>query len=303
MLSMLLLSCSHSSVSSYSESDQEIVSALITSKQISEASGIAVSKTNLDTIWINNDSGNSASVFAVDEQGKQKTQLDIIGVNNIDWEDLAIFEIEGRSYILIADVGDNQAKRKSYQLDFVREPDFGHAPFPSHLSIKPEWSITYNYEDGPRDCESVAVDVANQQILLLSKREEIPVLYQLPLRPEKPSDVVATKLGAIKPFPRSGQRFFRLLDLVGYTHQPTGMDIASDGSAVVVLTYGMPITTLLKRILLKRILFQKITIGFRCFLRNPSPFPFLNSGKQKALVLTHRGDTSLWYLRNYQRLY
>ncbi|WP_146194531.1 hypothetical protein [Vibrio albus] len=217
---------------------ENLLSGVIHSENISEASGIAVSKQNRDIIWINNDSGNRASVFGVDSTGKQEVQLDITGTENTDWEDLATFQFEGRSYILIADVGDNGTSRKHYTIHIVQEPDLSQTDMPVHLTLQPKWNITFTYPDGEHDCESVAVDAKRQQVLLLSKREEVPILYQLPLTPKNQKQSIARELGPIKPFPAPGQTYFRLIDLLGYTSQPTGMDIAPDGSGVAVLTYG-----------------------------------------------------------------
>jgi hypothetical protein len=48
------------------------------------------------------------------------------------------------------------------------------------------WRVRFRFEDGPRDCEAMAVDPEQPRALLLSKRTEPPVLYELTLLPGAP---------------------------------------------------------------------------------------------------------------------
>lgn len=210
-----------------------VFSEIITDRNLSEVSGMATSRIHEDVLWVVNDSGNSASVYALTVKGDLLVTLNVEGVFNNDWEDLASFEHEGKAYILIADVGDNGAKRSKCFLHFIEEPDIRKIGKATSLAVTPSWSIAYTYEDGPRDCESVAVDVVNGQILLLSKRDLPPTLYELPLTKEKIA--VAKKCASIKPLPKriSGNAAF-----TSYSNQPTAMDISADGSSALFLTYG-----------------------------------------------------------------
>ncbi len=204
----------------------------ITDRALSEVSGIAASRKNKDILWALNDSGNSASVYALNPDGSLVRTLNIKGVSNNDWEDIACFKLDGKSYILIADVGDNYAKRSKCFLHFIEEPDLSDQKEMPVISVKPSWSITYTYEDGARDCESVAFDSQDKKILLLSKRDNPPVLYELPVKMDK--NAVAKKLAAIEPFPDKSD------DILAFgiiTNQPTAMDISSDGLSAIVLTY------------------------------------------------------------------
>ncbi len=215
-----------------------MISTVIQDKDISEASGIAISRRDNQLVWINNDSGNSADIFAVNRQGERVATVTIpdVDLEWLDWEDLASFELDGKPYLLVADVGDNFSSHWRYTLYFLPEPDLSELPKGAHIELKPEWTMHFVYEDGPRDCESVAVDVKHRKILLLSKRNEPPVLYSLPLRKIKAA--TAKRLGEVPAFPEPEERHLRMVDLLGYTTMPTGMDIAADGSGLVVLTYG-----------------------------------------------------------------
>ncbi|WP_350431841.1 hypothetical protein ABIS04_17150 [Shewanella sp. H8] len=237
----------------------------ITAPSIDEASGLAVSRINDHILWTHNDSGDTARLFAIDTQGNQLATVNIEGVTNIDWEDIASFTLHNQSYLLIADIGDNHAKRLQYQLHLIKEPDLSQLHGNNVLSVKPSWSMTFTYPDGAHDCESVAVDVAKQKILLLTKRDDLPILYSLPLidpslgqtETNHSTDSLAThatntltthssvqkfnqqakRLGEIAPLPTAMRDYTSIYTWIGYAGKPTAMDISADGLSAVVLTY------------------------------------------------------------------
>ncbi|AZG74785.1 hypothetical protein [Shewanella livingstonensis] len=221
----------------------------ITAPSIDEASGFAVSRLNDNILWVHNDSGDTARIFAIDSQGHQLATVNITGVKNNDWEDIASFVYQGESYLLIADVGDNQAKRSQYQLHLIKEPDLSQLNGQKTLSAKPVWSMTFTYPDGSHDCESVAVDSVKGKILLLTKRDTLPILYELPLiapalghRASNNSSVQmvskqAKKLGEIAPLPTAILDYASIYTWIGFAGKPTAMDISADGLSAVVLTY------------------------------------------------------------------
>ncbi|MGI2170448.1 hypothetical protein ACROAE_09660 [Shewanella sp. MF05960] len=220
----------------------------ITAPSIDEASGLAVSRINDQILWVHNDSGDTARIFAIDTQGQQLATLNITGVKNTDWEDIASFVYEGESYLLIADVGDNQAKRSQYQLHLIKEPDLSLLNGQNNLSAQPVWSMTFTYPDGAHDCESVAVDSVKGKILLLTKRDTLPILYELPLMApsvqsgsnNSPAQVMnkqAKRLGEIAPLPTAVLDYVSIYTWAGFAGKPTAMDISADGLSAVVLTY------------------------------------------------------------------
>jgi len=208
----------------------------LTDKNISEASGMAASRRTKGLFWVHNDGGNPAVIYALWENGRVLGQLHLTQAKNIDWEDMASFTWKNRHFLLIADVGDNSSKRKNCTLYIIEEPSVtdikGKDP-----GIIPRWRIDFVYEDGPRDCEAVAVDISTGHCLLLSKRDDPPALYGLPLFPSPDkSPVVAVKTALVSAVPPPG-----LEDLLqpygGNRSQPTAMDMTSDGQTLVILTY------------------------------------------------------------------
>jgi hypothetical protein len=209
----------------------------IVDPRIQEASGLAASRINPDTLWIINDSGNLPILYAISFSGQLIQSCIISEASNRDWEDLAVFSRDGQSYLLIADVGDNRARRRECSLLIVREPALAETADQSSATLPIEQRIHFQYADGPRDCEAVAVDIQNKRILLVSKRTEPPELYTLPLPDRNSQDALtAQKVAAIPTIPPLTKR-----DLAWkygqYIAQPTAMDCSPDGRRLTVLTY------------------------------------------------------------------
>lgn len=209
------------------------LSGLILDPQLDEISGLAASHTHVDTLWVLNDGGNPAQLFAVGKRGGLLATFRIAGVANTDWEDLAAFELDGRHYLLVADTGDNGGLRKTLQLHVVEEPQTL-----ADATLAPVWSIVFRWPDGARDCEAVAVDAARGEILLVSKRRRPPELFSLPLRPQGDGLQVARLLGHLAGIPRPSAGELRDNARQAYIHhQVTAADLSPDGRALAVLTY------------------------------------------------------------------
>lgn len=203
---------------------------------VREASGMAVSRALPDALWVANDSGNDPVLYAINDRGEMIADVGVADVGNRDWEDLAAFRLDGVPYLLIADVGDNVARRTTCDLVVIRDPLLDRSPGLLPDAVSPAWTVTYRYPDGPRDCEAVAVDADRNQVLLLSKRNDPPELYTVPLRPDSVDVVVAERVGEAPsiPPPTAGD----LLQPYGrFRSQPTGMDFLNAGRDLVVLTY------------------------------------------------------------------
>jgi hypothetical protein len=214
-----------------------VIAGKIVHPAVREASGLAPSRRHRDVLWLINDSGNPPVLYAVGTNGVARGEYRVKGAQNRDWEDLASFRLGGVPYLMVADVGDNSAKHGTCTLYIVREPDVVREAPKKSKTLPLSWTVRFRYEDGPRDCESVAVHAASRRILLLSKRTRPPVLYELPLRRGDAKDVAtARRLAEIANIPPPTKE--DLKDRQGrYSSQPTAMDMASDGTAIAVLTY------------------------------------------------------------------
>ena len=205
-----------------------------------EASGLAASRRTTDLYWTHNDSGGEPVLFALAADGSKRGAVRLAGTANFDWEDCASFEKDGRAWLLAADIGDNFATRAGCVLHLFVEPAADRLRPGGELELRHDYSIHFVYEDGPRDCESVAVDAQEGFVYLLSKRNTPARLYRLPLKPA-PADqpAVARFLGPVPhlPQPTAAQQLLQT-PTGALRGMPCAMDFAPDGSAALVLTYG-----------------------------------------------------------------
>jgi len=216
----------------------------LASPELSETSGLATSRRRDDLLWAINDSGTAPRLHAVGVDGADRGFTTVEGVDAVDWEDLASFDLAGRSYLLIADTGDNLSWHERSSLLVVEEPELAGAALPPGSVTKPAWRILFQFEDGPRDCEAVAVD--GDRVLLIDKRSQPPGLYELPLRPEAatnptsdaPPVSVARRIGSVAGIPPPTRSDVAAARWLGrYFAMPTAFDLSVDGRFAVVLTY------------------------------------------------------------------
>lgn len=200
------------------------------SPAVTEASGLAASPTDPRFLWVVNDSGDTARIHLFQIDGTPRGILTIDHARNIDWEDLASFQFHGRSYLLIADTGDNSAVRKSRTLYLVGEPPLPEPDQNLDLHAKSLRTITFSLPGNTSaDIESIAFDPRSQNILFLTKRTLPPELHSIPFLPQK-DPVISTRITNINV---STPASF----LIPFASQPTGMAISADGSEMAIVTY------------------------------------------------------------------
>lgn len=209
------------------------VTGRLEDSKIREASGLARSQVNADVLWIINDNGAKEIVHAIDHSGARLGEFKLKKSKNKDWEDLASFRLDDKPYLMVADIGDNNAKRADRTLYFVEEP----APV-ARGEEKRAWRVNFTYPDGPRDAEAAAVDSDAQLALVLSKRDLPPRLYAMPLQPDNEETVTATLLGSINSLQKPSRQEVKFAPKnKSWYWQPVGMDISADNLAAVILTY------------------------------------------------------------------
>jgi len=185
--------------------------------RLNESSGLVASMRQPGTLWSINDSGSFDRLYRVGPQGEALGRVSIDGAWLRDAESLALWRHAGQDWVLIADVGDNRQWRGSVAIHAVPEPA------PDDESATVAWSIRFQYPDGPRDAEAVAVDVSADDLLVLSKRDEPPRLYRVSMdHLDEPGLRTAEFIGTAN---------------IGPDDEVTGMDITPDGRTLAVVSY------------------------------------------------------------------
>ena len=92
----------------------------------------------------------------MNKSGDLLTRASISGATSSDWEDLASFELGGKSYLIVGDFGDNPRARSEYRLYIIEEPIYDPQQT-SGNSYPIVRTIKYQYDNGKQNCESVGV--------------------------------------------------------------------------------------------------------------------------------------------------
>jgi hypothetical protein len=209
----------------------------IESNGLVECSGLKPSMLADDLLWAVNDSGNDPFLYALGPDGSDRGRVRVVGAKNRDWEGLDTFVWQGRAMILIADIGDNHRRHERHTLYVVEEPGPGQDRLRRSGEVDVAWRIDFAYPDGKHDAEGVAVDAAAGEVLILTKRDEPPLLFAVPLLATVAgSSATARRVGAVERIPPPSNQD-RQHTYGAFYSQPTALDISPDGRKMMVLTY------------------------------------------------------------------
>lgn len=185
---------------------------------LQEISGIAASRINPGILYIHNDSGNPNQVYLTDASGTDKGTLTLSPVGNRDWEDIAVGPgpIAGKSYVYVADIGDNDARYSSVFIYRFEEPDLSSASLPFVANITTVDAIELKYPDGPRNAETLMVDPLTKDIYIASKESNLSKIYVARYPQSTVSATVMTPVVQL------------------YFNKATGGDVSPDGLEILL---------------------------------------------------------------------
>ena len=192
--------------------------------ELNEASGIARDPERDGLFWAHNDSGNDLVLYALDDTGTLVGAVPVVGASSRDVEDIAAGPCPGGSCLYLGDIGDNLGVRRSISVHRLPLPDPE-----STVPVTPEVSWRFEYEDGSRDSEALAMDPTRSELIVISKGR---------------SGEVAVYAASIPTLGRTGppnrlRRVGRLPLPLGSSSRQliTAADISPDGSRLVVRSY------------------------------------------------------------------
>jgi hypothetical protein len=145
--------------------------AEVQERALKEASALAASQRWPGIYWTLNDSGNTPSVFAVDEQGRARGTFRIEGVENVDWESMQVGPgRDGGAALYIGDIGDNDRERREVVIYRVSEPEPGPVGGRSTNGRTAQAeAFKIQYPNGARDAEGLLVHPKTGEILIVTK--------------------------------------------------------------------------------------------------------------------------------------
>ncbi len=134
--------------------------------ELTESSGLAFSTRDPNCIWTHNDSGHAPKLFAFDiRTGKLTGECRLAGATAMDWESLTSAGKDSRE-LIVADSGDNDARREFITLYRFDEPDPHRI---TELAASDYQSLSMRFPGGPVDCEAVWYDASESSLMLLTK--------------------------------------------------------------------------------------------------------------------------------------
>ena len=194
------------------------------SPEITECSGLVVSRKNPGVLWVHNDSGDVARLFAVSENGTLWGTYRLAHADALDWEDMALGPCAdpGKQCLYVGDIGDNRSRRPEIQVYRVEEPSVPPDGRPVEVTLKGTERFECRYPDGPHDAETLLVDPDTGIPYVVTKAREGTAagVYRFPGRPD-PGKMVTLEKAATLPALSS----------------VTGGDVSRDGSMIFLRDY------------------------------------------------------------------
>jgi hypothetical protein len=228
----------------HEEPDIFVKTGIVESDLIRENSGLARSHYLPDAFWCLNDSGNSSHVFCVSLEGKLLAKLELEGVQNRDWESMTRVSIPQGHFLIVGEVGDNISQHSQCHLFFFPEPEVEKQDEPVSLKARP-LVISFVYQDGPRDCEAIAIDPVTNDLWLFEKIMQFdlrrkPGIYRLPAAEWLPrvaaaySDATASN----RTIAKDSSHNITVKRIGNLNHRfVTGADFSPDGLQLILSTY------------------------------------------------------------------
>lgn len=104
---------------------QKVPGAPADDPRLTEVSGMVASRKNADVLWVHDDSGAEANVYAINTDGKLLAIYKLKGVAQADWEDIGIGPgpSPGADYLYIGDIGDKNRDKLSSDIVVYRLPE------------------------------------------------------------------------------------------------------------------------------------------------------------------------------------
>jgi hypothetical protein len=203
-----------------------------TAPALEEISGMVASRTAPGVLWVHNDSGDSARIFALRNDGVVLGEYALTGASAEDWEDMAMGPgpDPAQDYLYIGDIGDNARQRDNITLYRIEEPLVSISQSTVVETVSRVETFVLEYPNAPEtvyDCEALLVDPANGGVYLVTKQGTgegtVLVFYAPSLNTEG-----ATSLSQVGSITLGATQFSRV----------TGGDVSPNGGEILLRQYG-----------------------------------------------------------------
>lgn len=195
-----------------------------------EVSGIASSWRDPALLWMHNDSGDRARIYAVTTAGRLHATVELVGVEAVDFEDIAVAGCpDGRGpCVWVADVGDNAEERDDAVVYVMPEPELGAVAAGAVQTLAPRWRFPVRYPGGPRNVEALFVEPEGARFYVIDKVDQgDATIFR---SPAPLTDGVLSTLEHVASFAAPGVE-------VNHGRKVTGADLHPGKGALVLRVY------------------------------------------------------------------
>lgn len=147
------------------------VQGVLGDADLRETSGIVPSPTRADVLWLHNDSGDTARLFALRNDGSPLGRLRLPGVRAFDFEDIAAARCPHQPgpCLFVADIGNNRLNRPSQFVYAVPEPSVDpNVPF-GEIDAVNIAAFPFTIEGTQMDTEAIVVPADGSTFYLFEK--------------------------------------------------------------------------------------------------------------------------------------
>jgi len=202
-----------------------ISNGVVGTYNVTEASGLVVSRQSPGVLWTHNDSGSRGSVFALATNGTYLARHYIPDVFTGDFEDISVGPgpLAQFQYVYLGDIGDNPLTRTNIRVFRFPEPAVlaYQTNAPVDLPIFNAQEILLRYPDGPFNAEAMMVDPITGDLFITTKHTNTARVYQA-TRAQLDSGALVTLT------------FVREINF----RSASGADISADGSMIAIRRPG-----------------------------------------------------------------
>lgn len=149
---------------------------------IREASGLVASRQNAHVLWTHNDSGDKNVIYAINDRGKLLGVYTLARAYARDWEDIALGPgpEEGRQYIYVGDIGNNEARYRLQYVLRVPEPVVSAEQAPVQEKLEGVEGISFMYPERNYDAETLMLDPRTKDLYVVTKRDSNVIVFRAP---------------------------------------------------------------------------------------------------------------------------
>ncbi len=138
---------------------------VVASTDLNEVSGAVVSRRHPGVMWLHNDSGDDAAIYAAQIGGTDVARVLLPDLSARDWEDMALGPGPDQTldYVYLADIGDNNERRDQVLIHRIPEP------LPEAGTRTGGETLQVTYPDGPMEAETLLVDSLTGDMVIAGK--------------------------------------------------------------------------------------------------------------------------------------